>query len=449
MKRRAAFLFLFSLLFFSSCAISLFKQKVFSYPQGVVFPVEKSEEVVYQGRIVDFIQKSNGFVYFSSRKGLVYCIDGVMRKIVWRYETSSPVNRPPHLGAGRVYACDEENHIYCLDGKGKLLWRIEVNENITSEVKENQGKIYFGTSGGEFIALDSLDGKEVWRFKAGGTVEAGPVFWNSRILFKSNDGKFYFFNQRGELLDTFDVRDSIDASPLLDGNFLYFGSHDHFFYCLDLTKKKIKWRLKTGGKVTSPPVSDEKRVYFTCADNVLYSLHKKNGSLLWWQALPSKARFKLEIIDGKIAATSLSPLVVCFDTRKGEKQGEFDAGKEIRSNPLWLDPFLLVTTYDSQEESGRLLFLKKTVSAALTPSRESPIQFGEDVTFTVSVTGFFHPQYEFYLKTGERVEIVQKLSPKNSWNWFPEKDGAYSVGVRAVDEKEEAVAEILFIVEKK
>jgi hypothetical protein len=72
---------------------------------------------------------------------------------------------------------------------------------------------------------------------------------------------------------------------------------------------------------------------------------------------------------------------------------------------------------------------------------------GEEVRFSVSVRGFFMPQYEFYLKEGEEEIIVQESSERNSWAWFPEKTGDYVVRVRVFDEKENVSAEIPFSVQ--
>lgn len=427
---------------------SLIEPKVLSYPSGVVFPLWKAEEITYQGEIVDLIQKTNGNVYFSTRKGFVYFLDVLERKIAWKFEAPNPLVCPPYLSTGKMFVLDRKNTIYCLDKKGKLLWKEEIEENITSGVRENQGKIYLGTSEGSIFAFDSLNGEMLWSFQAGGAIRSGPVFASSTVIFGSDDGNLYFLNQRGGLVDKFKIGSKIEATPLVDKNFLYFGSHDHYFYCLDLIRRKMKWKVKTGGEIISTPVSDEKRVFFISLDNVLYSLHKKNGSILWWQFLPSRSFYQLEIIEKKIIVSSFSPTLVCFDVKTGERQGKYEAEQEIRSNPLWLDPYLLINLYDFQKEMGKLILLKKIVKATITPSKPSPLKLGDDVTFTASATGFFQPKYEFYLKIGERIEIVQKISAKNSWSWFPEKEGTYVVGVRVVDAKEEATREISFTIEK-
>jgi len=138
---------------------------------------------------------------------------------------------------------------------------------------------------------------------------------------------------------------------------------------------------------------------------------------------------------------------VVFDLETGKKAGEFDAKQELKANPVWFDPYLLISLHDHQEDRGRLLFLEKIVRVSLKASKQSPEKVGEEITFTASVRGFFMPRYEFYLKEGEEETIVQESSEKNKWVWFPEKMGDYVIGVRVVDEKEAASAEISFTVQ--
>ncbi len=443
--KKLIFLFLVSLLL-GFC--SLFKPRILPYPSGVIFPVEKDGETTYQGKIISRLQERNKNVYFSTLKGFVYKFDSLERKILWKYQTNHPLANAPLLGKEKIYVFDRENTLYCLDQEGQLLWKRKTEENITSELKENREKLYWGTEEGGLVAFNHEYGKKTWRFQAGGAIRSGPVFFDSWIIFGCDDGYLYFLSRGGKLIDKFLIGGKIEASLLVDGKRLYFGSHDQYFYCLDLKKRKTKWRVKTGGKIFSQPVIKEKRVFFTSWDSALYSLNKNNGTILWWQALPSRSLYDLEIIEGKIVVSSLSSTLVCFDMKTGLKRGTYEAGQEVRSNPLWLEPYLLISLYDYKQDEGRLLFLKKAVEVALTPSKESPQNIGEEIIFSAKATGFFQPQYEFYLKTGEGGKVIQVTSEQGSWTWFPEAAGEYTIGVKVIDAKEKVETEISFTIEK-
>jgi hypothetical protein len=147
---------------------------------------------------------------------------------------------------------------------------------------------------------------------------------------------------------------------------------------------------------------------------------------------------------------SHSSVLICLDRRTGEDIGRYDAGAEIRSNALWLDPALLLNLYDYADARGYFVFLEKEIKIILSASLESPQPAGSEITFAANSVGFYRPRFEFFLsRNGDDRMIVQKESELNSWAWFPEKEGSYRVGVRVIDEKQSREAEISFEVVKK
>jgi len=315
-------------------------------------------------------------------------------------------------------------------------------------VGESNNKIYFGTEKGTFFALNASSGEEQWRFRAAGAVRSTPVFSEAKIIFGCDNSNLYILTSEGGLLHQFKANDKIQSTPLAERSFLYFGADDHYFYCFNLKKMRLKWKIKTGGKVSTAPVSDEKRVFFLCWNNVLYCLNKRNGSIVWWKIMPSRSFYSIEVSGPRIVVSSLSPILLCFDMETGEKIGDFDAGQEVKSNPLWISPYLIYNLYDSQTDQGRLVFLKKVFKVTLTSSPGSPQAVAKEVAFTASSTGFYRPKYEFYLKEGEVKKVVQAKSLKSSWVWFPEKEGEFIVGVEVFDEKQSLKEEMPFVIKK-
>jgi hypothetical protein len=96
-------------------------------------------------------------------------------------------------------------------------------------------------------------------------------------------------------------------------------------------------------------------------------------------------------------------------------------------------------------------------------SKKSPQKIGEELNFTASTTGFFKPEFEFFLNQLVQIcfhpapllftpvwekKVVQEKSEERTWLWYPEVQGIYVVEVRAVDLKEKGEAQLPFVVEK-
>jgi outer membrane protein assembly factor BamB len=433
-------------IFLGTC--SFFKSKITPYPSGVIFPVKKAGEIAYKGKVIGFVKDTGGDLYLSTRRGLVYCLAGGRREILWEFEASEELITSPFLGDENIYVCDRTSTLYCLSKKGRLFWKKEVKEKISTGVAEFKKKIYVGTEKGVLFSLSTATGEELWRFEAGEAIRSTPVFSNERIIFGCDDYSLYFLTEKGSLLDKVKTDNKIQPLPLAEKNYLYFGTDNHYFYCFNLAKRKKKWKVKIGGKIFSPPVVDGKRIFFLCWNNVLYCLNKKNGIILWWKIIPSRSFYSLEVSGDRIVASSFSSLLVCFDIETGEEIGDYDAGQEIKSNPLWVAPYLMFNHYDSLKDEGKLVFLKKILKVSLRSSEKSPQKVGAEIAFSVSAVGFYRQDYEFYLKEGEEEQIVQEKSERNSWTWAAEKEGDYIIGVKVVDEKESLKAEVPFVIKK-
>jgi len=185
---------------------------------------------------------------------------------------------------------------------------------------------------------------------------------------------------------------------------------------------------------------------------------------LWWSVIPSRAFYHLMIVNERIVVTSLSSLLMSFDVKTGEKIGEFQGADEMRSNPVWCDPYMLVSRYDSESDQGTLIFFQKLVAVELSPSKSSPQKINEDIVVTAAPSGFYLPEYEFSLTPlfkwplnpyffvllgkEEEKQVVQEKSELNTWEWFPDEEGIYSIGAIVTDEREKAETAIPFLIQK-
>lgn len=447
--RRGLRRFLLTALIFFSLSCSLFEAKIAPYPRGVGFPLTEAARIPYEGRIIQAIQKADGNLYFATDKGLLYCLDLSAQKIKWKYAADSPFGCPPSLSQENILIWDQDNNIYCLDKNGQLRWRKELKDRISSGISPRQDKAYVGTQEGIFLALDQSSGESLWQLKAGGAFEACAVFWHTQIIVGCTDGKIYFITRKEDLGGIVDIGSPIRIAPLVDGDRMYLGADDSTFQCFDLKSRKRKWKVKTGGKLVLPPYADEKRVFFLASNSVLYCLDKKDGDILWWWIVPSRSGYNLEFSADKILVTSFSSVLFCLDRKTGKEIGRYDAKTEIKSNPMWYDPYVLINLHDYVENKGAVVYLRQEVKVELTASLSSPQPAGTEISFTASAVGFYLPKYEFFLRSGEENIVVQKESESNSWAWFPEKEGSYTIGVKVTDEKQEMQAEISFEIVKK
>ena len=428
---------------------ALLRSRPEPYPTGIRFPLIEEAAVVFQGRPLPVVGTDGTRIFVAANSGRLYGIDASGYKVAWTFKADKPFDEPPTLGTDRIYACDSGSTLYCLDREGKLLWRLPLPEKPASAVRESSGRIYLGTEKGRVMALDpAAGGSTVWVYEARSPVRTDVVGAGDGVAFGTKDGGVHVLDPAGRLRWSFRMAAAPAAAPAVEGSRLIVGDMSRFLYALDLATGQVKWKVELGGSINAPPLTAPDRLYFPAANGVLYGMSGRSGEILWWQASPAKKIYGLTAIEGKIAVGAAAPRVSAYDLKTGRPAGQHDSGREVMANPLWLDPRLVVVHFDPKTDEGRIVFLKREVRAALTPGKASPQLEGEEVPFTADSVGLFKPTYEFYVKSGDSRAVLQKASTKTTWSWFPEKAGAYTIGVKAADEKTSAEAEVPFVIDK-
>ena len=144
-------------------------------------------------------------------------------------------------------------------------------------------RVYIGSSDGSFYALNSTNGKLVWKYTAKDFSYSAPIVVDETVYAGSTDGNMYAFDAvSGRVKWTF-FTDSvgIESSPAVSDGIIYFGSNDNFFYALNASTGKLIWKMGTSQNVSSSPVISNNKVYFGSSDGIMYALSAKNGNLIW------------------------------------------------------------------------------------------------------------------------------------------------------------------------
>lgn len=452
---------LFILLMTISCSIHTAHPDM--YPSGIVFPLVKTQEVSYKGKVLNPIRRGKDHLYFSTDQGHVYCVGLKQLQIEWTYSVPDGLKSPLFLGEENLYFVGSTDTLFCIDYKGQFVWEKKFGQSLTPYLAVDSRCVYMGTEEGNFFAVGREEGRILWKYQAEGVIQTQPVLTDEGVVFGCDHGGLYILSLQGKFLDKIELEEKTTPTLKREGNFLYFGTEGEHIYSYHIKKRRERWKVELGSPSFTSPVIKGKRIFFLCWNGVLYCLNKNSGSILWWNTVPARSDYQLEVVEEKIVVTSLSPRLQCFDIRTGKNAGHFEFPQIIKSNPLWEKPYLMVNLYDEEEEEGKLWFLEKLVRVSLSASKASPQNIGEPVVFSAETTGFFQPQYRFHLsrfgkipfgwnhfflfKDKEKV-VVQEWSEEGSWEWIPEKEGYYKIQVEVKDEKEEAEAQVEYVIEK-
>jgi outer membrane protein assembly factor BamB len=218
----------------------------------------------------------------------------------WRINTPDAIEFPPSVAYGRVYFSSFRGHFYALDAtSGRVVWKKQVGHCSPASPMLAHHVVYQSyalslpcarhTPGarGFVVAWDAATGRELWRHDAA-AVEASPLLVGRLLYFGSWDGTFYALNARtGKARWTFHASAGITSSAAYDSGRVFAGSDDGHVFALDALTGKMRWQAASFSRFGrreyfyATPAVAYGRVYIGNADGTLYAFGARSGRLRW------------------------------------------------------------------------------------------------------------------------------------------------------------------------
>lgn len=149
-----------------------------------------------------------------------------------------------------IYFGSTDGNFYALDiGSGYMRWVFPTRGAINSIPFADDSHVYFGNNLGEVYAVSRKRGEQSWKFQTDSTVQSSIVGYEDYVIFASDGGTAYFLSPDGRQrftvpnpvwhYNTFQVYDDV----------LYFApgppSQPHAFGAYDLRQRAYLWILDT------------------------------------------------------------------------------------------------------------------------------------------------------------------------------------------------------------
>jgi outer membrane protein assembly factor BamB len=312
------------------------------------------ERVVWGFQTNDIVSSSpavdNGYVYFGSADGKVYCLKVQDGSKVWEFPTGNAVFSCPVVFSGRVYVGSNDNKVYCLNAQnGSKVWEFETGDAVQSSPAIEGDYIYIGSYDNKVYCLNAQDGSKVWEFETGNDVYSTPAVSNGYVYVGGVDYILYCLDAKtGSTVWTFETGGDIPPSPAVYEGKVYFGSKDNYFYCLDAKSGAKLWDFKTGGIVfSSPAVTTRGFVYFASLDDKVYCLNAESGAKAWEFVTSGPVQSSPAATSDYVYVGSNDSNIYCINAKYGIKVWNFKTGGSVYSSPAVSEGRVYVGSFDN------------------------------------------------------------------------------------------------------
>jgi outer membrane protein assembly factor BamB len=164
---------------------------------GTVLRIDRRGRIVWRTTVGGGVYsnplclEAQDLVVFGSNNSFVYAFSLSNGALRWKYRAGGEVGGSPAVRGNTIYIGAKDRNVYALSTEGKLLWKRDVGGAILSIPLVMGDTVLFTTYGAKLVALDADTGSLVAEFGAGSPIYSSPASDGKRVYFGSNGGVFY------------------------------------------------------------------------------------------------------------------------------------------------------------------------------------------------------------------------------------------------------------------
>ena len=250
-------------------------------------------------------------------------------------------------------------------------WAVDAGSLIEFPPVIADGRLFLGTNGGRFLAVEAATGRIAWERRFGRCIAASPAVSHGVVYVSLMDpspcaphnhrAPGYAVALReadGSTLWRF-TAGPIESSPLVAGGRVYVGSWDNRVYALDARTGRVVWRFRTGGAVKGGAALDRGTLFIGSYDGHLYALDARSGRVRWSATVGASMYATPVVTDGEVVIGALNGALHAFALDNGRPRWTVQTGSYIYSSAAAFDGIVFVGSYDRRlyaldAETGRI-----------------------------------------------------------------------------------------------
>jgi outer membrane protein assembly factor BamB len=240
----------------------------------------------------------DGTIYAPNSDGTLYAFDAEGNP-QGTFGTGESIWAQPVTDGSTLYVASLDHNVYALDpgNLSQALWQTELDASIVSAVTLRDGGIYVGTINNSLYALDAASGEIQWHVTLDGGIWGTPAFAPQPPT--EADGE----SQSGatdEAAATPGSTPTAEATPAPEtatnegdctggGETLYIGTETDAeggtLYAIDAASGCTRWTVNTPASIAASPVVQGNTVFFVTQNGMIRAVSTEDGKQQWQEQL--------------------------------------------------------------------------------------------------------------------------------------------------------------------
>ena len=273
-----------------------------------------------------------------------------------------------------VYVTTGFGGVYALEMKtGKPIWYFETINPMRIAPTVDGNMLFVQTIANELIALDAMDGKELWRYdsEADGTMMVGgaspaydaeqdlviAAFSNGELrAFKASTGSplwadWLYSNKKSTPLASINT---IKANPVIAGNAVFAAGQSNLLTAIDLRSGTRVWQRDLS--ISSQPWVSGNYLFAVANNSDLIAIENATGRILWSTKIPlggeddDKTGAFISgpvLTDNRLLVTTSTGYAFAVSPYNGKIMSYVDLETPIETSPIVADGIMILTTRDA------------------------------------------------------------------------------------------------------
>ncbi len=260
-------------------------------------------------------------ILFGDTEGVLHAIDATTGTLRWKFATLGSIDNSPNVDAqtNRVLVGSQDGSLYSLNiSDGQLAWQYKADDQIRSFPASVNRRCFIAGCDGKLHIVDMDTGKPIAQVDIEAPTGSTPAIAGDRVYFGTEGNEFLAIDwQKAEIVWRYDAKQAFRAPAAVSEGLVIFGGFDRTVRALDATGGEERWIFRTKGRIEhSGPTVVGDRLYVPCSDSFLYVLDLQSGKKLQEIELPGKLLACAAVVDGHLVLGTDDGVLCCLGEKK-------------------------------------------------------------------------------------------------------------------------------------